>query len=75
MRRFKKEVHTDSFLLFATRHISVVARLDWLAGDLNPPTLDVASVKLLRVVLLPAEGLPTRPTNGSRGIVKGKGEK
>lgn len=34
----------------------------------DPPTLDVASVKLFNVVLLPAEGLPTRPINGSRGI-------
>jgi len=33
------------------------------------PTLAVVSVKLLSVVLLPDEGLPTRPINGSRGIV------
>ena len=33
------------------------------------PTLDVASVKLLSVVLFPDEGLPTRPINGSRGMV------
>jgi hypothetical protein len=33
------------------------------------PTLDVASVKLLSVVLFPDEGLPTRPIKGSRGIV------
>jgi hypothetical protein len=32
----------------------------------------VASVKLFRVVLLPAEGLPTRPIKGSRGIVDEK---
>lgn len=32
------------------------------------PTLDEASVKLLRVELLPAEGLPTRPMRGSRGM-------
>ena len=28
------------------------------------------SVKLLRVVDLPDDGLPTRPISGSRGIVK-----
>lgn len=33
------------------------------------PTFDEASVRLLSVVLLPAEGLPTRPISGSRGIV------
>ena len=32
------------------------------------PTFDEASVRLLSVVLLPAEGFPTRPTRGSRGI-------
>jgi hypothetical protein len=35
----------------------------------HPPTLELASVRLLRVVLLPLEGLPTRPIRGSRGIV------
>jgi hypothetical protein len=34
-----------------------------------PPTLEVASVKLFNVVLLPDEGLPTRPMRGSRGIL------
>jgi len=29
----------------------------------------VASVKLFKVVLLPEDGLPTRPIKGSRGIV------
>lgn len=38
--------------------------------DENPPTLEEASVKLLSVVLLPAEGLPTRPMRGSRGMVR-----
>lgn len=33
------------------------------------PTLDVASVKLLSVVDLPLEGLPTRPMRGSRGML------
>lgn len=33
-----------------------------------PPTLEVASVKELSVLDLPALGLPTRPINGSRGI-------
>lgn len=37
---------------------------------MNPPTLDVASVKLFNVVLLPLEGLPTSPIKGSRGIVE-----
>lgn len=32
------------------------------------PTFDVASVRLLSVVLFPEEGLPTRPIRGSRGI-------
>jgi hypothetical protein len=35
----------------------------------HPPTLELASVRLLRVVLFPLEGLPTRPIRGSRGIV------
>jgi hypothetical protein len=34
-----------------------------------PPTLEVASVRLFNVVLLPDEGLPTRPIRGSRGIL------
>lgn len=34
------------------------------------PTLELASVKLFNVVLLPLEGLPTNPIKGSRGIVK-----
>jgi len=34
------------------------------------PTLEVASVRLLRVVDLPEEGLPTRAIRGSRGIVR-----
>lgn len=33
------------------------------------PTLLVASVNELRVVLLPEEGLPTRPIRGSRGML------
>lgn len=32
------------------------------------PTLEEASVKLFRVVLLPADGLPTSPMRGSRGM-------
>ena len=32
------------------------------------PTLDEASVSELRVLDLPALGLPTRPIRGSRGI-------
>lgn len=35
---------------------------------IHQPTFDVASVKLFRVVLLPEDGLPTRPIKGSRGI-------
>jgi hypothetical protein len=34
-----------------------------------PPTLEVASVRLFRVVLFPDEGLPTRPMSGSRGMI------
>jgi hypothetical protein len=33
--------------------------------------LDEASVKLLSVVLFPAEGLPTSPMRGSRGMLGG----
>ena len=33
------------------------------------PTLDVASVRLFKVVLLPDDGLPTRAMSGSRGIL------
>jgi hypothetical protein len=43
-------------------------------GLYHPPTLEVASVRLLSVVLLPLEGLPTRPMRGSRGIVMLGGE-
>ena len=32
------------------------------------PTLELASVKLLSVVDLPDDGLPTRPIRGSRGM-------
>jgi len=35
----------------------------------HQPTLELASVKLFNVVLLPLEGLPTNPIRGSRGIV------
>ena len=38
-------------------------------GAYGSPTFAVVSVKLLRVVDLPDDGLPTRPINGSRGIV------
>ena len=46
---------------------AVVSRL----GACGSPTFAVVSVKLLRVVDLPDDGLPTRPMSGSRGIVKG----
>ena len=36
--------------------------------EAGSPTLDEASVRLLSIVLLPLEGLPTRPINGSRGM-------
>lgn len=32
------------------------------------PTLEEASVKLLSVLLFPADGLPTSPMRGSRGM-------
>lgn len=35
----------------------------------NEPTLDEASVKLFRVVLLPEEGFPTNPIKGSRPML------
>lgn len=37
-----------------------------------PPTLEDASVSELRVLDLPALGLPTSPIRGSRGIVDGR---
>lgn len=38
-------------------------------GDVGyRPTFEEASVRLFRVVLLPAEGFPTRPMRGSRPI-------
>lgn len=36
----------------------------------HAPTLELASVKLFKVVDLPLDGLPTRPIKGSRGIVR-----
>ena len=39
----------------------------WDGG--RAPTLAVESVKALRVVDLPADGLPTRAIRGSRGIL------
>jgi hypothetical protein len=36
----------------------------------HQPTLELASVKLFNVVLLPLDGLPTNPIKGSRGIVE-----
>lgn len=54
-----------------SHYISAVIWVDDLRcwPGFDPPTLDVASVKLFSVVLLPAEGLPTRPINGSLGIL------
>jgi hypothetical protein len=37
---------------------------------LHQPTLELASVKLFNVVLLPLDGLPTNPIKGSRGMVE-----
>jgi len=39
-------------------------------GTVHAPTLEVASVKLFKVVDLPLEGFPTRPIRGSRGILR-----
>ena len=39
-------------------------------GTVHAPTLEVASVKLFKVVDLPLEGFPTRPIRGSRGIMR-----
>lgn len=40
-----------------------------LGQGLYPPTLEEASVRLLSVELFPADGLPTRPISGSRGMM------
>jgi len=37
---------------------------------LHPPTFELASVRLFRVVLFPLLGFPTSPTKGSRGILR-----
>jgi len=50
-------------------------RLGLYSGNVNRglewilPTFDEASVKLLSVVDLPEEGLPTKPISGSRGML------
>lgn len=49
--------------------ISAELRQLWL-GSLYQPTLEEASVKLLSVELFPAEGFPTRPISGSRGMTE-----
>lgn len=36
---------------------------------IHQPTFEVASVKLFSVVLLPEDGLPTKPIKGSRGML------
>ena len=36
--------------------------------EAGSPTLEEASVRLLSMVLLPLDGLPTRPISGSRGM-------
>ena len=41
-----------------------------IEGHAGAPALAVASVRLLSVVLLPDDGLPTRPIRGSRGILE-----
>lgn len=46
-----------------------VTRLGRCTRDRYPPTLDVASVSELSVVLLPDDGLPTMPMSGSRAIL------
>jgi len=50
---------------------SLVSSRAWRRGGalLHTPTLELASVKLFNVVLLPLDGLPTNPIKGSRGIV------
>ena len=59
---------TENCLL--TIDISTQSGCDPLADEarLYQPTLEEASVRLLRVVLFPAEGFPTSPIRGSRGI-------
>lgn len=66
-------IRTGSFLqkggwsISATASTGKISRIRRVGG--YRPTLDEASVKLLSMVLLPADGLPTRPIRGSRGMV------
>lgn len=49
--------------------VSASSRIGDGAHLVYPPTLEVASVKLLSVELLPDEGLPTRPIRGSLPMI------
>lgn len=55
--------HTGSFLGAVRR------AMEGYWEGLYQPTFEVASVRELSVVLLPDDGLPTRPMRGSRGMV------
>ena len=46
------------------------SRSEKRGSGFHRPTLELASVKLFSVVLLPLDGLPTNPIKGSRGIVR-----
>jgi hypothetical protein len=52
----------------ACSNLSALSYLIELPRRNYQPTFDVASVKLFSVVLLPEDGLPTKPIKGSRGI-------
>lgn len=56
----------------ALKRIYISGRRSRCGGGFGiyPPTLEAASVKLFSVVLLPADGLPTRAINGSRAMVQ-----
>jgi hypothetical protein len=58
------EVRTESCLVSC--ELEVMEERSWL----HRPTLELASVKLFNVVLLPLDGLPTNPIKGSRGILE-----
>lgn len=69
MGKQTRDFRTESFL--SRRKYQRLAAQEARSDTGYRPTLEEASVRLLRVVLFPAEGLPTRPINGSRGMVGG----
>jgi hypothetical protein len=57
---------------FPEREVSIInlAHIEETASMCYPPTLEEASVRELRVLDLPALGLPTKPIRGSLPILK-----